>query len=136
MKINHDSFKVNNGTAESRFYVKKGDQEYIDIEENYRVEKDSDIVCAKMVRNKLTKSVRNTTVKDYSYFIRTTPGKQIWNPFQKHTIEKNIEKNYIDLVCKDQTVYSQVTPSVFNKYLEFLKNGSAKKLQDIQREIK
>jgi hypothetical protein len=136
MKIDHNSFKVNTESEDSRYYVKKGDQDYIDDDNNYRAEKDGDIVCAKAVKNKLTKSVRNTNVKDYSFFIRTTPNRTVYNPFQKHTIEKNIPTNYIDHVCKKQTVFTQVSASAFNKYLDFLRNGSTKKLQDIQREIK
>lgn len=136
MRIDHNSFKIDTGNEDSRYYVKRGDENYIDDDNNYRVDNDSDIVCAKAIKNRLTKSVRNTNVKDYSFFIRTTPDRTVYNPFQKHTIEKNIPINYIDIVCKKDTVFTQVSASAFNKYLDFLRNGSTKKLQDIQREIK
>lgn len=136
MRIDHNSFKIDTGNEDSRYYVKKGDENYIDDNDNYRVEKDSDLVCAKAIKNKLAKSFRQSNVKDYSFFIRTTPNKTIYNPFQKHTIEKNLPTNYIDQICKKETLFTQVSASIFNKYLEFLRSGSNKKLQDIQREIK
>lgn len=137
MKIDHASFILDKNSADNKFYVKKGDEDYIDSDNFYRSETESDRVCAKAVKNKLVKSFRDTSgKKDYSFFIKTTPDKEVYNPFQKFTIEKTVKKNYINKVCKSDTVFTQVPQTVFQKYLKFLSSGSIKSLQDIQREIR
>lgn len=129
-------FIVKQDETEEKFYTSKGLEAFVDENSCPRLESDGENVYAKAVRDKLTKSFSNGNMRNYSYYIKTDPNKNIYDPTIKHTIEPNMKKNFIDIVCKDSLKFTQVSQNVFNKYLEFLKTGSKKYLVEAQRDIK
>jgi hypothetical protein len=97
---------------------------------------DDDNVCAKAVRDKLTKSFTNGNTKNFSYYIKTDPNKNVYDPTVKYSIEPKVKKSFINKTCKNILKFTQVSENIFSKYLEFLRTGSKKYLQEVQRDIK
>lgn len=129
-------FIVKQEKYEELLYTAKGYESFVDDNNCPRLESDGENVYAKAVRDKLTKSFSSGDTRNYSYYIKTDPSKNIYDPTIKHTIEPNMKKNFINAVCKDSLKFTQVSQNVFNKYLEFLKTGSKKYLIEAQRDIK
>lgn len=130
------NFTVKQDQEEAEYYTKSGLEEFKDDEGNSRLYSDGDNVFAKAVKNKLTKSFTGSSYKNYSFYIKTDPDKKVYDPSELYSIESRINKSFINKVCKNILVYTKVTQSIFNKYLLFLRTGSRKILQEIQREIK
>lgn len=99
-------------------------------------QQDDDNVCAKAVRDKLTKSFTNGNAKNFSYYIKTDPDKNVYDPTIKYSVETKVKKSFINKTCKKILKFTQVSENIFIKYLEFLKTGSKKYLQEVQRDIK
>lgn len=131
-----DFYIVQNKESEHIFYGKKGDGDYLDEEGNARVVIDGDKVCAKAIKDKPGKIIGKKSSSSFSYYIKTTPNKTLYNPIERYTIEPNMKKNFIDKICKTELVFTEVSITVFNKYLMFLRTESEKWLKEAQREIK
>lgn len=136
MKLNMSEFVVNNVEPEQKFYTKKGEESFLDNDKNYRLSVDSPQVYAKAIRKRMSKHFTNNKNLAYSFFIKTDPNKNLYNPLDLYTIEPKLKKSFINKVCKSELVFTEVTESVFNKYLTFLRTENIKWLSEAQREIK
>lgn len=105
-------------------------QSFVDENGFPRLESDSEHVYAKIVNNKKRKSLQDTNLYP-SFYIRTDPNKNIVNPFYDTN-----KKNFINKICKDSLDFSEVTESIFNKYINFLKSENPMWLSHAQREIR
>ena len=72
----------------------------------------------------------------YSYYIKSTPNKILFNPTDLHTIEPKLAKSFLNKTCKSELMFLEVSESIFNMYLNFLKTENSQWLVKAQREIK
>lgn len=119
-------FIVKQEEPEQLLYLANGEQTLVN----------DDNVCAKAIRDKVPRSFSNQRIKSFSYYIKTDPNKNVYDPTTKYSIESKVKRSFINNICKNNLKFTQVTQNIFDKYIEFLKTGSKKRLQDIQREIK
>lgn len=136
MRPKSSDFFVQKGEVESRFYSKKGDADYTDENNNPRLVVENSKVCAKATKDRLGKNIGQNPRVSFSYYIKTTPNKTLYNPIERYTIEPNMKGNFIDKICKQELVYTEVSESIFSKYLMFLQTENIKWLKEAQREIK
>jgi hypothetical protein len=119
-----------------KLYTKRGLEEFLDEEDYPRLIEFSDNVFAKAIQDKPSKNFVGKNHKQFSYYIKTDPNKKIYNPIDRYSIEPKVAKSFINSVCKSQLMFTEVSPSIFTKYINFLKTENIKLLQEIQREIK
>lgn len=136
MKVDISQFVSKNVEPEQKFYTKKGEESFIDDDENFRLSIDSPKVYAKAIRKRLSKNFAGNKNLAYAFYIKADPSRNLYNPMDLHTIEPKLKKSFINKVCKTELGFTEVTESIFNKYLTFLRTGNIKWLQDAQREIK
>jgi hypothetical protein len=134
MKIPAQDFIVNKSQSESRYYTTFQYQEFVDDEEYYRLSKDSDKVFAKVIKGGLSRDMTNSNPAQYKYYVRGTNGKKLHDPFPKYSVSDN-KSSFLDKVCKGDQQFIEVTKSVFEKYIVFLKTESNQYLTSAQREI-
>ena len=138
MKVNANDFKVtkhsiSNNQEDQKFYTLIGKQDFLDSEGYPRVSSENDIVYAKAIKDKPSKSL---TSKEYyySYYLLITPNKEIYNPQVLYKVSENTS-SFIDKVCKTPYSFKEVTKSIFDKYLTFLKSDSIQWYNSSQREL-
>jgi len=136
MALNPTDFTLNHSVAETKYYTRIGDQDYLDDDGNPRVYVDNNLVYAKAVKDKRSKHFNGPENMAYSYYVKTDPNKNLYDPTNLHSIEPKIKKSFLNKVCKSELVFSQVSESVFNKYLNFLKTENSQWLTTAQRELK
>jgi hypothetical protein len=141
MKIDKESFIVNhkvNSSDSGKFYTKIGLEDYVDDLGYPRLkDENNEHVYAKCTKDRKSKHFKDTSVVNrYSFYIITDPSKTIYNPIKLHTIEPNIKKSFINQVCKSNLKFTEVSESIFNKYLNFLATENIQWLNHAQREIK
>jgi hypothetical protein len=136
MKIDMSQFISKTVEPEQKFYTKKGEESFVDEDKNFRLSTESAQVYAKAIRKRLSKNFAGNKNLAYAYYIKSDPSKNLFNPMDLHTIEPKVKKSFINKVCKTELVFTEVTESIFNKYLTFLRTENIKWLQDAQREIK
>lgn len=134
MKVPTTDFQLHNKPSESRYYTTFQYQEFIDDEEFYRTSKDGDRVFAKMVKGGLSRDMGNSNPTQNKYYIRGNNGKKLYDPFPKYSINDN-KSSFLDKICKSNNQFLEVTKSVFEKYITFLKTESNQYLISAQREI-
>lgn len=127
-------FIVNNTTANTKYYTTYQYKEFTDDDECYRISKDCDKVFAKSVQERLGKDAMSPDTPQTKYYVRGNNGKQLFDPFPKYSISDN-KSSFVDKVCKGDQRFIEVTRSVFNKYITFLKTESNQYLTSAQREI-
>ena len=135
MRINASDF-INNKEPETKLYTKKGQESYIDEESNYRLSVENNHVYAKAIKNKSPKSFADREKVRFSYHIKSQPNKILYNPLDLYSIEPKISKSFINKICKNELMFIEVTESVFNKYLSFLRTENVQWLKEAQREIR
>lgn len=118
---------------ESKFYTTLQYQEYIDDNENYRISTENNKVFAKEIKSGYSRDVNVRGPTYYKYYIRIFPNRKLYDPFPKYSMTGNAE-SFIDKVCKSETSYKEVTKSVFDKYLNFLKTENPQWLKNAQKE--
>lgn len=136
MKIDMSQFISKTVEPEQKFYTKKGEENFVDEDKNFRLSIESPQVYAKAIRKRLSKNFAGNKNLAYAFYIKTDPSRNLFNPMDLHTIEPKVKKSFINKVCKTELVFTEVTESIFNKYLTFLRTENIKWLQDAQREIK
>lgn len=137
MKFDINSFKIqeaNPQQTEDRFFSSLKDKEFLDDSGYPRVDKDSDIVLAKSIRNKKSKSMQKGVI-GYSYYLKIHSNK---NLVDSRTLYKMQESNssYVDHICKSDKEYIEVSHDTFTKYLNFLKTENIQWLNMAQKDIK
>jgi hypothetical protein len=136
MKIDISEFITRTNEPEQKFYTKKGEESFVDEDKNFRSSTESPQVYAKAIRKRLSKNFAGNKNLAYAYYIKSDPSRNLFNPMDLYSIEPKVKKSFINKVCKTELVFTEVTESIFNKYLTFLRTENIKWLQDAQREIK
>lgn len=136
MKVNSSDFIINHSLAETKYYTKKGYENYLDDDGNPRLDKDCDKVYAKVVKNKPSKNFTDKNRVGYSYYIKSTPDKILYNPTETYSIDPKVKKSFVNKICKNELQFLEVNESVFNMYLNFLKTENSQWLIKAQRAIK
>lgn len=136
MKPKSSDFFVQKTDVDGKYYSQKGDADYIDEDNFPRLAVENSRVCAKAVKDRLGKNIGPNERVSYSYYIKTTPNRILYNPIERYTIEPNMKSNFIDKICKSELVFTVVSKSIFDKYLMFLQTENIKWLKEAQREIK
>lgn len=136
MRVNNSEFIIDHSSSEIKYYTKKGYETFLDENGNPRLDKDSDKVYAKITKDKLSKSFTDKTRVGFSYYIKSTPDKILYNPLETYSIDPKIKKSFINKICKVELKFLEVSESVFNMYINFLKTENTKWLTKAQREIK
>jgi len=135
MKIEHQSFKQVS-QVHNEYYTLLGMHDFLDDSGYPRLDNDANNSYAKLVNNKPSKL--STDKKLYNrYYIKVNPNNQITNPIEIYS-EKNNDlsaRPFINKICKKESSYKEVTQSIFNKYIEFLKTKKLQWLKDAQRDL-
>lgn len=140
MRVNHNSFNITHNNVpvdndQHRFYTNQEHSEFQDSQGQYRLKRDNDFVFAKAIRDKLSKNITNKNL-NYSYYIKASPNKILHDARKLYSLKDEPDHSYINNVCKSDQSFIQVSESVFNKYLNFLKTGNIQWLNQAQREVK
>lgn len=135
--MKYDEFRIKQDATEFNYYTKIGFEDYLDDNGNPRLKVESNRVFAKSVKDKLSKNFTNSK-SGYSYYVKTDPNKNLFDPVERHSIDQNsnTSKSFINRICKSELKYTEVSESVFLKYLSFLKTENLQWLTQAQREIK
>lgn len=134
MKISSTDFIVKDKNLESKYYTTFQYQEFVDDDEFYRLSKDGDKVFAKVIKGGLSRDMGNANPAQSKYYIKGNNGKKLHDPFPKYSISDN-KSSFLDKICKSNQQFIEVTKSVFDKYIIFLKTESNQYLISAQREI-
>lgn len=137
MKINTSDYKISNrDTTEDKFYTVKGMESFVDDNGDPRTTQDSQDIYAKAIKSYASKNITNK-VLHYRYYILTDSNNNLYNPIEESSILSITTKNqsYLNKICKNEYVFTEVTQNVFNQYISFLKTKSKKFLTAAQREI-
>lgn len=124
-----------NAVSESRYYTLSDHQDFSDDNGYPRTYIENTNTFAKAVKNRPSKHITSSQ-NFYSFYIRTDPNNNILNPTKKYTIEPVVKKNFINRVCKSDIMFTQVSPQVFDYYINFLKTQSTQWLTLAQRSLK
>lgn len=120
--------------AESKFYTTLQYQEFSDSEDNSRSRTDNNTVFAKAVKSGLSRDMNKSGAQYYKYYIRCYANKKLYDPFPKYSISDS-KNSFIDKICRPETIYKEVTQSIFDKYLNYLKTENAQWFNHAQREM-
>jgi hypothetical protein len=139
MKINHTDFIIGNN-PDIIYYTSLGSEDFLDSIGN-PVIKDgsSDKIYAKAILNRKSRELKtNTGINSvsYRYYIKVNPECMPYNTKKLHTVDNNNKLSFVDKKCKDGWFFKEVSRSVFDKYLTFLRTQSTQLLKEIQRDIK
>ena len=130
------SHNQSNLDIEVRLYTKAGDQDFIDDNNNPRLNQENDKVYAKAVKDKPSKDLTNKSPRGFTYYIKADPNKNLHNPTELYSVQSKTPKSFLNKVCKSELSFLEVSESVFNKYINFLKTENAQWLTNAQREVK
>lgn len=135
MKVNIEDFRTPNNTLSdtTKFYTLRGHESYVDDQGFPRLSTDGDKVFAKCIKNKLSKAFGGET--QYRFYIKTDPNKIVFNPIELYSVQKS-NLSFLNKICKSETVFTEVSESIFNQYINFLKTGHTQWLNSAQRELR
>lgn len=119
---------------ESKFYTTLQYKEYIDNEDNCRLSTENSKVFAKAIKNGLSRDMTKGGGQYYKYYVKCSANKTLHDPFPKYSISDN-KHSFIDRICRSENVYKEVTFSVFEKYLNYLRTENSQWLKNAQNEI-
>lgn len=127
---------VNNDMDLYKFYTFTGNEDFVDENGYPRTHKENAQVLAKACANKKSRQLTNKNLY-YRFYIKTTPLKVLYNPIEIHSVQDNNKHEYSHLhkTYKNEWVFTEVTESIFHKYIEFLKTKSLNWLKAAQKEI-
>jgi hypothetical protein len=137
MRVNAADYKLSTrDSADDKFYTVNGSESFIDEDGDPRTTKDSNNIYAKAIKSYASKDMQNKTLY-YRYYILTDSNNNLYNPVDESSLLSITTKNqsYINKVCKNEQIFTEVTQSVFNQYISFLRTKSKKFLVAAQREI-
>lgn len=121
-------------TNESRFYTTLQYQDYMDDDENSRSSTENSTVFAKAVKSGLSRDMSKMGSQHFKYYVRCAANKTLYDPFPKYSTSDN-KQSFIDKVCRPETSYKEVTLSIFDKYLNYLKTENNQWLKSAQKEL-
>ena len=139
MRIDQSQFvsdNTNRTPKQERLYCVLGSEDFTDDKGYPRCESDESKVCAKATPDKPTKHFGDERGNDYRYYIRMDADQELFNPVNLLSSVKDKKNNhFINSVCKSTSSFKEVAPSVFNKYIEYLKSKDIRWLKEAQREL-
>ena len=135
MRVDTEDFRIKQDENQNRFYTLTGYESFCDDEGFPRSESENDKTFAKAIRSKVAKAFGSNNLS-YRFYIRTDPNKNIINPIETYSIKTKEKSSFINKTCKIETMFSEVTESIFNQYISFLKTSNIKWLNSAQRELK
>lgn len=121
-------------SEESRFYTTLQYQDFVDDNDNSRSSTENSKVFAKAIKNGLSRDMTKSGGQFFKYYVRCSSNKTLYDPFPKYSTSDN-KQSFIDKVCKSETSYREVTSSVFDKYLNYLKTENTQWLKNAQKEL-
>jgi hypothetical protein len=130
-------FQINHAVENSdKFYTLLGLESFVDDLGFPRLNENDDNIFAKVIYNKPRKNINNNQ-QHPRFYIKTDPQKNIHNPIKLFSSPNHNTKSmpYINKVCKDPLKFTEVTESVFTKYINFLKTKNITWLTNAQRDI-
>jgi len=107
----------------TEYYTIIGDQDYIDEDNNPRLEKDTEKTLAKKIIGENNKA---------KFLIKMNSDGKFHNPTNIHSKQK-LTSGFLDKKCKSPK-FKNVTFSVFNMYMKFLKTKNLSWLYNADRE--
>lgn len=139
MKIETD-FTIQKKTTDNDqnlLYGLMGEEDFLDDSGNPRIKSDDNPkIMAKAIKTKLSKHMTESRIS-LRYYIRTKPNNIIYNPIKIESSVKDKETfNFINNTCKNNIDFKEVTQSIFDKYLTFLRTKNVRWLNAAQRELK
>jgi len=121
----------------TKYYGLIDKHDFLDDQGDPRITEENDEkIMAKAIPNKPSKHMTNTKMQ-YRFYIRTEQNNAIYNPVPIESLVKDKKPfQFINNVCKNNMTFKEVSQSVFDKYLTFLKTKNARWLNAAQRELK
>lgn len=135
MRVDTEDFRIKQSQEQNKFYTLLGHESFCDDEGFPRSESENDQTFAKAIKSKVAKAFGSNNLS-YRFYIKTDPNKNIINPIETHSIKTKEKSSFINKTCKIEAVFSEVTESIFNQYINFLKTSNTKWLNSAQRELK
>jgi len=132
-------FNTNRSTSnEDKFYCLLGSEDYIDDDGYPRLNNENiSKAIAKIIFSKKSKHFADNDKSYGRYYIKLDPNSKIFNPKKiLSPIEEKNSLSFINNICKSEWDFKEVTPQVFQKYINFLKTKNLSWLKDAQRDIK
>ena len=89
------------------------------------------------IQNKKTKVISQNSKNKFSYFIRSSPNSDLYNPINLLSPIKNKRQyNFIDNICKNEWSFIEVNKNTFDKYIKFLTTKNISWLKEAIRDLK
>lgn len=134
MKIDISDFNIKHKASDSYYFTIADHSEFVDEDSNFQTLKENDKTYAKKIKNKLSRNMLDPD--NFAFFVRSSPNKQIFDPFEIHSSLKD-KKLYesVNKVCKTAEGFIQVPEHIFNQYITFLRTNNRKLFVKTQREI-
>jgi hypothetical protein len=131
-------FKPNDNFADEMYYCLIGTEDFIDGDGSPRVNNGSSSnIAAKCIQNKKTKVISQNSKNKFSYFIRSSPNSDLYNPINLLSPIKNKRQyNFIDNICKNEWSFIEVNKNIFDKYIKFLTTKNISWLKEAIRDLK
>lgn len=138
MKVNAESFNIKHhpiSSKQDKYYTLMDEQEFLD-DENYPRTSNIEEAHAKAAFGKRSKHIQDQKAY-FSYYIKCNPSQQAYNPIKLHTSLKDKPQNaFIDSVCKNEWAFKEVSQSIFDTYISFLKTKNIRLLKEVNRSLK
>lgn len=136
MRVDLSDFKSNNKSSDdTKLYTIQGSEDFIDDDNNPRLNTESELTYAKCLKSQYTKSFHHQNAIPYKYFVKCDPNKNLYNPITGFS-SINSRSNFLNKVCKSELVFTEVSEAIFSKYINFLRTSSLQWLTSAQRDIK
>lgn len=124
--MNIDQFHIkesNNAEKESKYYTIFGKHDYLDDDQNPRLDKESQQAFAKVIINN-NKS---------RFFIKTGTYGKIYNPIGLYS--ENTHSKFLNRAGKPAWNFKEVNSRVFGMYVSFLRTKNLAWLNNAEREM-
>lgn len=120
-------FKINQpkkAKNEPKLYTMKGEEDFIDYENNPRCRSENNHTLAKAT---------NKQDGSYRYYIKISHDGKPYNPTSIYGMPKS--NHLLDTIGKAKAVFREVNPRAFNMYLSFLRTKNPAWITNVEREI-
>lgn len=125
---------VSENNMSAKYYTISNNQEFVDDDGYYRLENNSDKVCAKAMKESKGKNILKRNANYYKYYVKVASNKSLYDPFETHSIKDN-RVSFIDKIKDNGSNFIEVNHSVFNKYINYLKTQNSQWLTEAKREL-
>lgn len=117
----------------NNYYTTLQYQDFIDDNNNACRKIDDDKVFAKSLKKGYSRNIAQLSPMYNKFYIRTYPNKKLYDPFPIYSVSDN-KNSFVDKICKSENTYREVTESVFNMYLNYLRTENVQWYNKAQRE--